>query len=175
MELYDLESARELPEQLRHIWDPSRSFAGVPVGKGIPCYLLSGNLDKLKLFFFFVLQIILNVLLIWGKVNKQRVFKLRVVRTYSSSRDLGQGLWEPGKENPQEGSREPLFLSPNSICHPWTQEFFNYYFFTNSLGCILILLYITEEKKSIVVFCVFIPYDLEEGRSIPYLPESWDH
>lgn len=52
MELYDLESAREPLEQLWHIRDPSRSFAGVPVGKGIPCYLLSGNLDKLKLFFF---------------------------------------------------------------------------------------------------------------------------
>lgn len=73
MELYDWESARELPERLRHRRDPGRSFAGVPVGEGISCYLLSGNLDKLKLFFC-VLQIILNVFLIWGKVNKLREF-----------------------------------------------------------------------------------------------------
>lgn len=34
---------------------------------------------------------------------------------------------------------------------------------------------ILQRKKNRALFCIFIPYDLEESRSIPYLPESWGH
>lgn len=90
----------------------------------ISCYLLSGNFDKLKLFSFCLANYSQRVLDLGEGKQTEGVFKLGVVRTFSNSKDLWEGLWERGKEN--HGSREPLFLSLNSICQPWTQGFFNY-------------------------------------------------
>lgn len=124
MEFLDLKSAQELLEQLWNRRDPSRSFAGVPVGEGIPCYLLTGNFDKLKLFFF-VLQIILNVFLIWGKVNKLREFSNLGLFAHTTTAGIcGRVCGSSGRKT--HGSRGPLLLSLNSFCHPWTREFFSY-------------------------------------------------